>query len=470
MAIEIRMPRLSQTTDDVKLLGWLVKEGDTVKRGDPLCEVETDKTTMPVESYEGGTVLKILGVPDTIVTAGTPIAILGAPGEKVSFAGAGTPSEQAARGVAVAPKPVTEAPAAAAEAPNTGPEAVPSGSTGPFWKPERRSTVIGPLVLTPEMLDVKGTARPAVDLKAASLKATSLVQNIARKLGIDLAAVVGTGPRGLITKKDLEDFQARGARFAGASAAGLGAAITSASGTGAAPVPGLTPAFAPAGGLKAVSLSKNQMLVGRNLGRSKREAPHYYLKATVFMDRALNWRELNKRQDGSKVSVYSIFVYAAAKALKALPKLNGFFKDETLVLFGEVNVGCAVTAGDDLFVPVIRSADRKGVLEIDRELLRLVAKARNGKLEPQDLLGGTFTLTNLGMYPVDEFCAVINPPQAGVLAIARAKKVLHIDDEDRMSIRTACTLTGSFDHRVVNGAQGAEFLQKVKETLEEHIV
>ena len=460
MAIEIRMPRLSQTTDDVKLVGWLVKEGDTVKRGDPLCEVETDKTTMPVESYEGGTVLKILGVPDTIVAAGTPIAILGAPGEKVSFAGAGTPSEQAARGVA--------------EAPNTEPEAVPSGSTGPFWKPERRSTVIGPPVLTPEMLNVKGTARPAIDVKAASLKATSLVQNIARKLGIDLAAVVGTGPRGLITKKDLEDFQARGARFAGASAAGSaatqGAAITSASAIGAAPVPGLTPAFAPAGELKAVSLSKNQMLVGRNLGRSKREAPHYYLKATVFMDRALNWRELNKRQDGSKVSVYSLFVYTAAKALKALPKLNGFYKDEKLVLFGEVNVGCAVTAGDDLFVPVIRSADRKGVLEIDRELGLLVAKVQNGKLEPQDLLGGTFTLTNLGMYPVDEFCAVINPPQAGVLAIARAKKVLHIDDEDRMSIRTACTLTGSFDHRVVNGTQGAEFLQKVKETLEEHIV
>ena len=462
MAIEIRMPRLSQTTDDVKLVGWLVKEGDTVKRGDPLCEVETDKTTMPVESYEGGTVLKILGVPDTIVAAGTPIAILGAPGEKVSFAGAGTPSEQAARGVAVAPKPVTEAAAAKAVAPNTEPEAVPSGSTRPFWKPERRSAVIGPPVLAPEMLGVKSTARPAGGVKAASSNATSLVQNIARKLGIDLAAVAGTGPRGLITKKDLEDFQARGARIAGASAAG------SAATQGA--VPAYAPAFAPAGGLKAVSLSKNQMLVGRNLGRSKREAPHYYLKATVFMDRALNWRELNKRQDGSKVSVYSLFVYTAAKALKALPKLNGFFKDEKLVLFGEVNVGCAVTAGDDLFVPVIRSADRKGVLEIDRELGLLVAKVQNGKLEPQDLFGGTFTLTNLGMYPVDEFCAVINPPQAGVLAIARAKKVLHIDDEDRMSIRTACTLTGSFDHRVVNGAQGAEFLQKVKETLEEHIV
>jgi len=449
MAIEIRMPRLSQTTDDVKLVGWLVKEGDTVKRGDPLCEVETDKTTMPVESYEGGTVLMLVGEPDAIIAAGTLIATLGEPGEKVEPAGAPRPPEgMAARGVA--------------EAPNTEPEAVPSGSTGPFWKPERRSTVIGPPVLTPEMLTVKGTARPAGDLKAASLKATSLVQNIARKLGIDLAAVVGTGPRGLITKKDLEDFQVRGARFAGASAAG------SAATQGA--VPTYAPAFAPAGELKAVLLSKNQVLVGRNLGRSKREAPHYYLKATVFMDRALNWRELNKRQDGSKVSVYSLFVYTAAKALKALPKLNGFYKDEKLVLFGEVNVGCAVTAGDDLVVPVIRSADRKGIIEIDRELGLLVAKVQNGKLEPQDLLGGTFTLTNLGMYPVDEFCAVINPPQAGVLAIARAKKVLHIDDEDRMSIRTACTLTGSFDHRVVNGAQGAEFLQKVKETLEKHIV
>jgi pyruvate dehydrogenase E2 component (dihydrolipoamide acetyltransferase) len=462
MAIEIRMPRLSQTTDDVKLVSWLVKEGDTVRRGDPLCEVETDKATMPVESYEGGTVLKIIGVPDTIVTAGTPIAILGAPGEKVSFAGAGSPSAAAAQGVA-------EARNVQVASPKAEPGPVLSGSTGPFWKPERRSTVIEPPALSPGIGAEKVTGRPLGgvnigDVNAVPPKATSLVRNIARKLGIDLAAVVGTGPRGLITKKDLEDYQARGAKLTGTPAAGAAAT------QGAVPSAGLAPAFAPAGELKAVSLSRNQMLVGRNLGRSKREAPHYYLKATVFMDRALKWREQNRQQDGSKVSIYAIFVYAAAKALKALPKLNGFFKEEKLVLFGEVNVGCAVTAGDDLFVPVIRSADRKGVLEIDRELGWLVAKVQNGKLEPRDLLGGTFTLTNLGMYPVDEFCAVINPPQAGVLAIARAKKVLHIDDEDRMSIRTACTLTGSFDHRVVNGAQGAEFLQKVKETLEGHIV
>jgi pyruvate dehydrogenase E2 component (dihydrolipoamide acetyltransferase) len=334
----------------------------------------------------------------------------------------------------------------------------PADSTAPFWKPERPSTAVAPP------------------------KATSLVRNIARKLGIDLAAVVGTGPRGLITKKDLEDFRARGARIEGApaAAAGAGAArpgapvsgASHAGGAASAPdtFPSTVPVYAPAGELKAVSLSKNQMLIGRNVSRSKREAPHYYLKTTVFMDLALKWRERNKRQDGSKVSVYSLFVHAAAKALKALPRLNGFFKDEKLVLFDEVNVGCAVTAGDDLYVPVIRSADCKGILEIDRELAWLVSKAQNGKLEPQDLLGGTFTLTNLGTYPVDEFCAVINPPQAGILAIARAKKTLHIDDEDRMSVRTACTLTGSFDHRIVNGAQGAEFMQKVKETLEEQTV
>jgi pyruvate dehydrogenase E2 component (dihydrolipoamide acetyltransferase) len=451
MVTEIRMPRLSQTTDDVKLVSWLVKEGDTVRRGDPLCEVETDKATMPVESYEGGTVLKILGVPDTVIAAGTPIVILGAPSETVSVARGGIPGETAADSSGGGPE--VRAASGAAEVPKAGPV---SGSTVPFWKPERRSTVVE----TPVAVSGNGA------LNAAPPKATSLVRNMARKLGIDLAGVVGTGPRGLITKKDLEDFQARGARFveAAVSSAGACAAMPGA------PASGAAPAGEPIGELEAVPLSKNQMLISRNVSRSKREAPHYYLKTTVLLDRALQWRELNRRQDGSKVSVYGLFVSAAAKALRALPRLNGFYKDDKLVLFPEVNIGCAVAAGEDLFVPVVRSADRKGILEIDRELSRLVSKARNGKLEPQDLIGGTFTLTNLGMYPVDEFCAVINPPQAGVLAIARAKKTLHIDDEDRMSIRTACTLTGSFDHRVVNGAQGAEFMRKVKENLEDRIV
>lgn len=377
MAVEIKMPQLSQTTEDVRLINWLVEEGQEVKKGDPICEVETDKTTMAVESFESGTVLKLYAGPDTMVVAGELIAVLGEPGEKVE----------------VKAETVKEDPAA-----KTGTDRVdPAGK------------------ITGKIND--------------GIKATPLVRNIARKREINLAHVRGSGPQGLITKKDLEAHAAAG--------------------------------------LKEYTLSKNQVLVARNLTRSAKEVPIYYLKCQIFTDSILAWRENNRHQDGTKVSVYSLLVHAAAGTLSHFPKINGFFRDNKLILFDEINVGFAVTAGDDLYVPVIKNADKRDIREIDREVKWLAAKAQNSKLEPRDIMGGTFTITNLGAFPIDEFCAIINPPQAGILAVGRMEKTLYIDENDAMCIRRACTVTGSFDHRIVNGAQGAAFLEKFKKIIEE---
>ena len=399
MAVAIKMPQLSQTTEDVKLVSWLVSEGQKVKKGDHLCEVETDKAVMPVESFESGTVLKLAVQPDTMVVAGAVIAVLGKPGEKIDDV-IGELDEDKSRAAGAAP-----------------------------------------------VLSLSGTPE-----KISRVKATPLVRNIAKKKNISLGDIAGSGPGGLVTKKDLEEYSA--GRNAGSFAQER--AVESAP-------------RAAATGRREYPLSKNQTHVARNLTRSFTQVPHYYLKCRVYTDPLLAWREKNRQPDGAKVSVYSLLVYAAARALKKYPGLNGFFRDNKLVLFNGINIGIAVTAGDDLHVPIIKNADKKGIREIDKEVKWLVAKTQNGKLEPNDILDGSFTMTNLGTYPVDEFCAIINPPQAGIIAVGHITKTLYIDDNDAMSIRKACTVTGSFDHRIVNGSGGAAFLAYFKKIIEEEI-
>lgn len=416
MAIEIRMPRLSQTTDEVRLINWLVKEGDRVQKGDPICEVETDKVTMAVESYEGGTVLKLLAAPDSIVDAGTVIVLLGKPGEKVVLP-SGKPSE------------VSIGKASAVE-PQSGGEEV--------------SLVSEEFGVKPDVWNNEG------------IKATPLVRNIARKKGVDLGKVKGSGPRGLITKRDIELYLESAAMEGGVREEAARGEIV--------PPP---KRIVPEAGAREVALSRNQLTVARNLLRSKTTIPHYYLKTEVFTDGLLRWRLRCTGKDGTKASVYSFLIYAVSRALKQHLRLNASFRDDKLILFERVNIGFAVSRGDELYVPVLRDADSKSIEGIDREVKWLMAKVRNERLEPADITGGTFTITNLGIYKVDEFLAIINPTQSGILAVGRMKKTLFIDDAAAMSIRNACTVTGSFDHRIVNGAQGAAFLEEFKKIVED---
>jgi pyruvate dehydrogenase E2 component (dihydrolipoamide acetyltransferase) len=417
MAVEIKMPRLSQTTDEVRLLNWLVQEGDRVNKGDSLCEVETDKVTMSVESFGGGIVLKLLAEPDTVVDAGTVIALLGEQGEEAPAGYGMSGGKKASAG-----------PTAAERSVRTHGSAEDESVSRPGEQVE---------------------ATPAARGPAGSVRATKLVQNLARKRGIDLATVRGTGPRGLITKRDLEE-QASAARPPGAPVSGGAAEAAEKA--------------APGG---EIALSAHQRAVARSLSMSKREIPHYYLKTRVIADVLKKRREELTGADGGRLSVDSFFVYALARALAEMPRLNGYFRDNLLVLHRGVHVNVAMAAGEELYAPVVRDADRKSLEEIDRELRRLGAKARSGKLEPEDVAGGSFTVSNLGMYPVEEFVPIINPPQSGIVAVGRMKRELIVEENDVMRVRTVCTVTGSFDHRVVNGAQGAAFLQRLKMQLEE---
>ena len=293
----------------------------------------------------------------------------------------------------------------------------------------------------------------------AGVNASHLVQNIANKKGIDLSRVKGTGPRGRITKKDLETFLESGMESSPAAATATAATAAAA----------VEPAATAATSVPGTYLSENQKMIGRNLQASKARIPHYYLKISILSDLLLSWRQANILPDGSRVSINSILIYAAARALKRFPRLNACFRESQMQLNPEINVGLAVSAGEDLYVPVVRGAGEKGIQEIDRELKWLVSKTQNGRLEPEDLNGGTFTVSNLGMYPVDEFCAIISPPQVAILAFGRIRKEVVVDGQGAMQIRSTCVATGSFDHRVVNGAQGAAFLAEVKKIVEEEL-
>jgi len=412
MAVEIPMPRLSQTTDEVRLIRWLVAVGDSVRKGQALCEVENDKTTMEVESFAAGTVLRLEGEPDALIAAGTLIAVLGeatATAVRETGEGVEAPTVGAASAAPRAPAAASAAPAPVAPAP------------------------------------------------AAGVRATPLVRNLARKHGVELARVRGTGARGLITREDL-DAHLRAGR-------GRDAEVPAASAVQAP----AAPAPSAPGAAAEVPLSVHQRAVARAVTLSKTQVPHYYLKVRVDADRLLAWRQANRRADGEKVSVDAVLVWSCARALTRHPRLNGTFAGERLLLVPHADVGVAVAAGEELHVPVVRQAQAKDIREIDRELALLAAKAKAGRLESAEVSGGSFTLTNLGMYPVEEFAAVLNAPQLAILAAGRIGRELAVAEDGSFRARSAVTLTGSFDHRGVNGAQGAAFLAEIKRILEEEL-
>lgn len=420
MAIEIKMPPLSQTTDTVTLVDWLVQEGDTIEKGQPIADVETDKVTMQIESFTAGTVVKLISVSGDDIPVGDIIAYIGEAGEEV-------------------PEKETETAA--------------SGSSGPPQPQQNTDRMKPASAPTPASAGVPAQAGIAI-------KATPLVVNFAAKKGIDLSHVTGTGPKGLIVKADVERFLETG---------GKEPTVPDAANAPSAAEYTASVQFDPPADLGSYTTSRmqrNQKAVAMNLTRSVQEIPHYFVKSTIYMDRALRWRGNSRNAAGEKISVYSMYVYAAAKALQSYPSINGFFMNNNHCIYRNINVAFAVATGTDLFVPVVRQADKKSILEIDKEVKWLTAKARNEKLQAEDIANATFTISNLGIYQIDDFSAIISPGQAGIIAIGRTKKMVTVDDDDRIQIRQGVVLSGSFDHRIVNGALGAAFTQRMKEILE----
>ncbi len=413
MAIDILMPALSPTMETGTLAKWMVAVGDTVRSGDVIAEIETDKATMEVEAVDEGILASIMVDSGTEgVAVGTPIARLAEDGESVDD-------------VAAAPQtmaPQTMAPQIMApEAPTAETAAVPAPA------PASEAAAI--------------TAMPS----AGRIFASPLARRIAADRGVDLAALSGSGPHGRILRRDVE--------AAGASAPA--AATTTAS----------TPTIR--GDSRLEPNSQMRKIIAARLQESKATAPHFYLTVDCEIDNLLAARQqMNERApEGVKISVNDLIIRAAAMALIKVPKANASWEDDNTRLFSHADIAMAVAVEGGLVTPVIWAAEQKGLAEIAAISRDLATRARDGKLAPEEFSGGSFTISNLGMYGVREFAAVINPPQGAILAVGAGEQrpVVH---DGQLAVATVMTVTLSADHRVVDGAVGAEWLQAFKGYIE----
>jgi pyruvate dehydrogenase E2 component (dihydrolipoamide acetyltransferase) len=420
MPITITMPALSPTMTEGTLAKWLLKEGDTVQSGDLLAEIETDKATMEVEAADDGVLARILVAEGTEgVPVNAPIAIFLEEGEDASVFEDAT-SETAAAAVAApaAPTP-TQAPATEAVA-VTAPAAAPP---------------------------------VAVAASGGRILASPLARRMATQAGLDLASVSGSGPRGRIVKADIEAAMATG----GTPAAAPVAPVTA---TPAAPA---ADASALEGAFELQPLSTMRKTVARRMSESKREAPHFYLTVDCELDALLSLRtELNERADAAfKLSVNDLVIKAAAVALMKVPAANAGYSEDGIKLYKSADISVAVASERGLITPVIRNANGKGLEAISTEMRALAQKANDGKLMPEDYQGGSFSISNLGMYGVKQFDAVINTPQACILAVGAGEQRAVVKD-GALAIATVMSVTLSVDHRAVDGAIGGQFLAAFK--------
>jgi pyruvate dehydrogenase E2 component (dihydrolipoamide acetyltransferase) len=426
MPIEIKMPALSPTMEEGTLSKWLVKEGDTVKSGDILAEIETDKATMEFETIDEGTVTKLLVAEGSDgVKVGETILIL--VGEDEDASAAPAPKAEA--------KPAAKAEAAPAKAPEVKAEAP------------------------------KAAPAPAPAASGDRVKASPLARRLAEQQGVDLASVTGSGPNGRIVKADLE-----GAPTAAAKPAVAPAAVPQAEApAAAAPRPAPAPAAVPEGIPHETSkLSNMRKTIARRLSESKQNVPHIYLTVDINLDALLKLRgELNKGLEarGVKLSVNDMLIKAQAAALVEVPSCNVQFAGDTLIQFKRADISVAVSIPGGLITPVVTGADTKSLSAIATEIKDLAGRAREGKLQPHEYSGGTASLSNMGMYGIKQFEAIINPPQAMILAIGAGEKRPYVVG-DSLQIATVMSATGSFDHRAIDGADGAAFMAAFKRLVE----
>jgi pyruvate dehydrogenase E2 component (dihydrolipoamide acetyltransferase) len=416
------MPRLSDSMEEGTVLRWLKSEGDEIAVGDELVEIETDKANMVYESDASGTLIEIVANEGDTLAIGEVIARVGEAGEAKAD-GAGKKKEK--------PKERKGTEASAGEV-----------EPGP--------TVTAPPAAAP--------ATAAGDGRGADerVKASPIARRIAAEKGLDLGAIQGSGPGGRIVKADVEKAEARPA------AAPAAAAPPTAPGVRERPETAK-------GEVSRQDLTKLQQTVARRMAESKATAPHFYLSVDIDMTRAVEARSRMKAgaAEGELVPSFNdMVIKASAIALREHPRANGAYRDGRLELYSRVNVGVAVAAQAALTVPTVFDADRKGLREIARQTRELAAKVRDGTITPPELSGGTFTVSNLGMYGIDNFAAVINPPQAGLLAVGAINERPVVRDGE---IRTAhlMSVTLACDHRILYGADGAEFLARIRALLEE---
>jgi pyruvate dehydrogenase E2 component (dihydrolipoamide acetyltransferase) len=419
MATNILMPALSPTMTEGNLARWLKQEGDRIKAGDVIAEIETDKATMEVEAVDEGILGRILVPAGTQgVNVNDVIAVLVEAGEAVPAAGA---APKAAAAPAATPAPVA-APVAVAPAP----VAAPASGDRVFASP--------------------------------------LARRMAAQAGVDISKIAGSGPNGRIVKADVDAALSRGPAPATAAAPAAAPAPIAAP-RPAAPVAITAPHT-------AVPNSSMRKVIARRLAESKATIPHFYVSTDVEIDALLKIRaDLNARspKDGPgayKLSVNDLVIKATAVTLRRFPNVNAMWTEDAILQLHDVDISVAVSITDGLITPIVKNADIKGLAAISNEMKDLAARAKSGKLKPEEFQGGGFSISNMGMYGVRDFAAIINPPQAGILAVSAGEQ-RPVVKNGALAIATVMTLTLSVDHRVIDGALAAEFLQALKRKIED---
>jgi pyruvate dehydrogenase E2 component (dihydrolipoamide acetyltransferase) len=408
MAKPVQLPALSPTMLEGKILKWLVKEGDTVSSGTAVAECETDKSNLEIECYDDGIILKILVPAGSAAPVGSTIAWIGKAGEAIPEA--------------VAPSAPAVAPAAATVPP-----------------PDKAAPAIAtPIAVAP--------GKPAALTSAATserMRVSPLAKKMAETQGMALQNLAGSGPNGRIVKRDVE-------------------AAMSAPAAPAKTIFKATPGVRPAP--DSLPVSSMRKVIAQRLGEVKPGVPHFYLTVDIEMDEALKVREEAKSEE-LKISVNDVIVKATAIAVRRFPRINQIFAGDVIHQLHTVDVGVAVAIEDGLITPVIRDADQKGLSEIGAEVRALAERAKKKQLKPEEYTGGSITVSNLGMFGIDSFIAIINPPQAAILAVGQSEAKVVVRN-NQMVIRQMMSVTLSGDHRVIDGAVGAQFLKELKALLE----
>jgi pyruvate dehydrogenase E2 component (dihydrolipoamide acetyltransferase) len=404
MASRVVMPKLSDTMEEGRILRWLKQEGDMVETGQTLAEVETDKATVEMEAYTNGVLRKLVASPGETVKVGAIIAVIGGKDEDISALLAAS------------------APAAPA------PPAPPSPSARPAPVSPIPSRAAAP------------TPAAAREAGSRTLRASPLALRMAAESGVALGALQGSGPQGRVIKRDIE--------------AALARAETAAS----------APKVAPAGDAQEVELTLMRRTIAKRLVQSKAPVPHFYLTVDVAAERLWDaYRAL--REENYPISLNDVIIKASASALRRHPEINASFGGDHVTYYSRVHIGLAVAIDDGLITPVIRDADTKPLAEIAAEAKALADRARRRQLQPNEYTGATFSISNLGMMGIEEFSAIINPPEAAILAVGAVREV-PVVDAGQVKIGRRMKLTLSVDHRVADGAQGARFLGTLKRMLE----
>ncbi|AFO91457.1 pyruvate dehydrogenase complex dihydrolipoamide acetyltransferase [Phaeobacter inhibens] len=434
MPTEILMPALSPTMEEGTLAKWLVKEGDTVASGDLLAEIETDKATMEFEAVDEGVIGKIL-IPEGSegVKVNSPIAVLLEDGESADDIGA-TPA----------------APAAAAN------KAAPAASEEAASAPAQATTAATPAPAAPQGAD------------GNRIFASPLARRIAADKGLDLSQLNGSGPRGRIVKADVENAKPQAAA-APAAAAPATAAASAAAAAPTGPSADQVARMYEGRTYEEVKLDGMRKTIAARLTEAKQTVPHFYLRRDIQLDALLKFRgELNKQLEarGVKLSVNDFIIKACALALQAVPDANAVWAGDRVLKMEASDVAVAVAIEGGLFTPVLQNSDTKSLSTLSTEMKDLAKRARDRKLAPHEYQGGSFAISNLGMFGIDNFDAIVNPPHAGILAVGAGVKKPVVGADGELAVATVMSVTMSVDHRVIDGALGAELLNAIKDNLE----